>query len=318
MLYRSLRISLAVLCSLFIAGPAAFVLANEDLTGEEGAPTASDDGSGSGSSGSDSVSLHLEQYQMIKGPIELDPGYTWVDVAELTPEWAGVRNISGLSYNRTRNSLFLVMNDPCYVLEFDLRKNEVQRYIYLDGFDDTEDLVWLNNNRFAIVEERRQNLVLINLPTMGSFVANLVQSVDYKNGVKYNIDPVDAGNVGLEGVTFDSLTKRFFVVKEKTPSKLYEVTEPTFGVPTVTNPFDLDANNFGCTDFSGIHYEPKSKHFLILSDEGKAVIETTQDGTEVSRLSLSGLQQPEGIAMGPDGTLYIASEPSSLYFFRKP
>lgn len=282
----------------------------DELTGTtDDTASPSSERSESGVSASSTASIHLELYQLVKGPIVLDASQANV---------SDIANVSGMTYNKARNSLFLVMNDPEVVLEYDLHKDSVQRVIYLEGFEDTEDIVWMSNNRFGIIEERRQNLVIINLPTAGNYGANFTQTAYYKNAVKYNIDPVNAGNEGLEGVAYDPISKHFFVVKEKEPAKIYNITEPTYGLPTVKNPYDLDANNFGCTDFSGVYFHSQSQHLILLSDEGKAAIETTQDGTEVSRLSLSGLNQPEGICMGLDGTLYIASEPNSLYFYKKP
>lgn len=313
MLRKSFGSVLATLCAVLLSrttSPAQETTGDQLTGGDTNAPIESVDAIKSGIAPSDSASLHLEQYKLVKGPITLD-----APAASLS----GIQNVSGMCYNKARNSLFLIMNSPEVVLEFDLHKNAIQRYIQLDGFEDTEDLVWLNDNRFAIIEERRQNLVLINLPTSFSYGANQIQTVSYKNATVYNIDPTyNSGNVGLEGVAYDATKRIFFVVKEKTPSAIYRVTEPTYGLPKVTTPFDLNVNNFGCTDFSGVYFNSQSQHLLLLSDEGKAVIEITQDGTEVSRLSLTGLAQPEGICMGPDGTLYIDSEPNTLYFYKKP
>ena len=56
------------------------------------------------------------------------------------------------------------------------------------------------------------------------------------------------------------------------------------------------------------------------------MVELDADGQPLSGLSLSagrhGLErdvpQAEGMAMGPDGTLYLVSEPNLFYVFRKP
>jgi uncharacterized protein YjiK len=305
---KSLSLFLATVAALLICR--GTITADETSTGDGGGDTGtSTDSSASGLASSASASLHLEKFILVKGPITLDAQ---------TSNWSGIQNVSGMTYNKARNSLFLVMNSPETVLEFDLHKNSIQRLIHLDGFEDTEDLVSLGNNRYGIIEERTHNLVLINIPGAGSYGGLAVQTVNRSNGTVYNIDPsYDANNVGLEGVAYNALKKVFFIVKEKTPSAIYEVTEPVYGLPKVSTPFDLNVNNFGCSDFSGVYFDSKSQHLILLSDEGKAAIEITQDGTEVSRLSLTGLAQPEGICMGPDGTLYIASEPNTLYFYKK-
>jgi len=78
-------------------------------------------------------------------------------------------------------------------------------------------------------------------------------------------------------------------------------------------------------DLSSLQYDEQTGHLLALSDESRLVIELDGDGQPLSSLSLRagrhGLEhdvpQAEGIAMGPDGTLYLVSEPNLFYLFRK-
>jgi uncharacterized protein YjiK len=46
-------------------------------------------------------------------------------------------------------------------------------------------------------------------------------------------------------------------------------------------------------------------------------VEATLDGKEVSRLSLRGVTQAEGVTMDDEGTIYICSEPSVFYVYKK-
>lgn len=76
------------------------------------------------------------------------------------------------------------------------------------------------------------------------------------------------------------------------------------------------------TDLSGLHFDRKSKHLLILSDESKLLTEADGDQT-ISYLELEkvwhglkqSIPQAEGVTLDDDGNLYIISEPNLFYHF---
>ncbi len=78
-------------------------------------------------------------------------------------------------------------------------------------------------------------------------------------------------------------------------------------------------------DLSSLQFDERSGHLLALSDESRLVVELDGSGQPLSSLALDagkhGLEQDvpqaEGIAMGPDGTLYVVSEPNLFYVFSK-
>ena len=135
-------------------------------------------------------------------------------------------------------------------------------------------------------------------------------------------------NDGLEGVAFDPHRRRFFCVKEKKPSRVYEIpmgTEPgKFGRPTC--PWNAEEKaDWQLDDLSDLHFDPASGHLLVLSDKSRAVVECTPDGKMVARLSLgkgnAGLSatipKAEGITMDASARLYVCSEPNLLYVFSR-
>jgi len=228
-------------------------------------------------------------------------------------------NASGMTYSEKTKTLFIVLNNPTVVVEVDLSGN-VKRQITLNGFDDTEDIACIKDDTFAIVEERKRNLVFFQ-------IVPDTKSVTYADCTKYLIEPTDYGNVGLEGVTFDPAKQRYFIIKEKQPRKIYEVVLPEekTGQAKVTNPWDLEKDNLGMQDISSVRFDSGTGNLMILSDESTCVVECTIDGKEVSRLSFAagsagltiGLKQPEGIAMDEKGTLYICCEPNVFCVFAK-
>lgn len=252
----------------------------------------------------DGPSLELYQYELVGSPIFLGEQ---------------VRNASGLTYNLDNNHLYVVLNGPTIILEL-TAQGELVRKIDLIGFEDTEGIVWLGENRFAVIEERRRRLVLLTLPTQ-------VNSISYETCQYYLVDDEPARNKGLEGVAWDATQQRFVVAKERKPRRLYQISlsqtlEP---VGQVVIPWDVQRHSLGLDDISGLYHSPITNHLLLLSDESKAVVEVDYCGREASRLILkegqSGLDhdvfQPEGITGDGQGNLYICSEPNMLYLFSK-
>ena len=92
-------------------------------------------------------SLALDQYTLAKGPIVIE----------------GVKaNASGLAYHAGRDSLFVVLDQPQRVVEIGF-DGSLKRKIDLNKFKDTEGIVWLGDDHFAIVEEVKCNIVIAEL-----------------------------------------------------------------------------------------------------------------------------------------------------------
>ena len=227
---------------------------------------------------------------------------------------------SGLTFNSETKTLFVAINGAPMLVELDLQ-GDFKRTIRLKSFEDTEGVCWISGDKYAVIEERRRNLVVMD-------ISKEAESVDYETALTFLIEPVAAGNLGIEGLTRDPKGQRFFIVKEKNPRKIYEVKIPAEqgAKAIITTPWDIEKAAFGMTDLAGIHYDTKTGHLLILSDESKCVVECTVDGKKmVSRLFLKEgsagltrtLQQPEGITMDDSGNLYICSEPNVLYVFAR-
>ena len=79
----------------------------------------------------------------------------------------------------------------------------------------------------------------------------------------------------------------------------------------------------GLTEFIPVS---STGHLLLLSDESALVVEYAADGQPISMMplwrGLHGLRrkvpQPEGLAVGPDGAIYVLSEPNLFYRFERP
>lgn len=232
-------------------------------------------------------------------------------------------DVSALTYDPDRNSLFTVTNQNSELIELSL-DGRILRRVHLIGFGDPEAVEFISANTYVITDERQQRLIKIHLDDDTVFL-------DATDAEQMTLGVHMSSNKGFEGLAYDSVGKRLFVAKERDPMLIYEVQgfphynpEKSYAVHVVNNP-RRDAGLF-VRDLSSLQYDERSGHLLALSDESRLVLELDVDGRPLSTMSLSkgrqGLQetvpQAEGIAMDNDGTLYLVSEPNLFYVFKKP
>ncbi|MGY4533456.1 uncharacterized protein YjiK [Pseudomonas sp. TE3786] len=231
-------------------------------------------------------------------------------------------DVSALTYDPDRNTLFTVTNQRPQIIEMTLQ-GKVLRRIPLLGFGDPEAIEYISAGLYVITDERQQRLIKVHLDESSTTVR--ADDADRLSlGIGLN------GNKGFEGLAYDPQGKRLFVAKERDPVRIYEVhgfphtnVGRPFAVHVVDDP-KRDAGLF-VRDLSSLDFDVPTGHLLALSDESRLVIELDVNGKPISTLSLlrgqSGLKktvpQAEGIASDNHGNLYIVSEPNLFYVFKK-
>lgn len=247
--------------------------------------------------------LQLNNFELTAGPLNIDAIYG---------------DLSGLTYNALTGTFFGISNGITQIFEMDTDGSHL-RTISLNGFEDTEGLVWIGGEEYFLVEERRGRAVKIT-------VTESTENINYPD-TYIQLEGDWGNNLGIEGIAYEAATNSLLIVKEKLPSALYRIEIPENFPDTIAPafPFDINSNNFGCSDFSGLHLH---QNLLILSHEGRAVVQTDMTGNEIARLELgdngangtleSGLLQAEGITVDDKGTIYVVSEPNIFYKFENP
>lgn len=182
----------------------------------------------------------------------------------------------------------------------------------MTGFDDTEGLTYIGNGQFAVVEERLQDLFLMNYVAGGS--------TDRSSLAGVSVGPT-VGNIGLEGISFDPLTGGYFLVKEKEPQAVYSATID-WNAPSVTSN-DLFVPSLGVTDLSDIQVlttvpsligTADQNNLLIYSQESRRLLEVSSTGDILSMFDFTLIGSDiEGVTIGPDGTIYLVGETPTLY-----
>ncbi len=254
------------------------------------------------------VSIWLPDYRVV---IEAQP------IAGLEDD------VSALTYDPDRKTLFTVTNQNAQLIELSL-EGRILRRIPLQGFGDPEAIEYISRGLYVITDEREQRLIKVRLDE-GSAPIEAADAEQLTLGIGLS------GNKGFEGLAYDPVGERLFVAKERDPVRIYEVqgfphtnSERPFAVHVVDDP-ERDAGLF-VRDLSSLDFDTRSGHLLALSDESRLVLELNADGRPISSLSLlrgrhglkKSVPQAEGIASDEAGNIYLVSEPNLFYLFRKP
>lgn len=232
-------------------------------------------------------------------------------------------DVSALTYDPERNSLFTVTNQKAQLIELSL-DGQILRRIELIGFGDAEAVEYISPGLYVITDERLQRLIKVR-------VTDATTQLDAGQSQQLSLGIGLSGNKGFEGLAYDSRGQRLFVAKERDPLRIYEIhgfprRDP--GQPFAVHVLDDRKRDAGLfvRDLSSLLFDERSGHLLVLSDESRLVLELDVQGQPISSLSLlagrNGLKrsvpQAEGIAMDNQGTLYLVSEPNLFYRFNKP
>jgi uncharacterized protein YjiK len=230
-------------------------------------------------------------------------------------------NLSGLTYDERRDQLWAVVNNPEELLALSTDGEVLARYP-LSGFEDVEGITYLGDNLLLLAEERKHALVVVEVPDRPGALFR----EDYR---ALTLGLELGGNQGFEGTGYDRAGDRLFVVKEHSPRKLYEIR----GLKaSIEGDFNLDVidreawiENVFATDLSSVHYDERTGHLALLSDESKVLMELDGKGKLISFRSLlggfaglqDGVPQGEGMTFDDRGNLYLVSEPNLFYKFER-
>ena len=219
-------------------------------------------------------------------------------------------NLSGITYSPKTDTLFAITNSPQFVNELS-KKGEILRTIELLGFNDTEDITYIEDDLFAIVDEENKTFYVVRIKENQTSI-NIFESIKQ---VKLDYNYFE--NFGLEGITYNKSKDEFYLVNERLPKKVISVeglmSGKTLKIKTLDN---LIKNNYYLSDLSAIHFDNIKKELFLLSDESKILAMVNQEGDFISFFDikadpyLSKMIHPEGVTTDNDGNIYIVGEPN--------
>jgi uncharacterized protein YjiK len=236
-------------------------------------------------------------------------------------------NVSGLTFSKATGTLFSVTNKQHQILELDT-SGVLLRTITLLGASDPEGISHVRDDLFVLADEKDHQLYWVR-------IGATTQSIDLTGVARLGLAIDLKNNLGFEGVSWDYAGQRLFVVKEKSPLRVFEISGLAQLLAGSTAPMNLQitewlspkARGLFMTDLSSLTYHEKTGHLLLLSHESKVIVEYQYDGTPVSLLPMwagfhgltAFVPQAEGVALGADGALFVISEPNLFYRFdREP
>jgi len=229
------------------------------------------------------------------------------------------KNLSGITYSKKSDTLFAITNSPRDIYELDKNGN-VLRKIELKGFDDTEDITYVKDDMFAIVDEGLSGLYIVN-------IFEDTKVIDIEDSIKeFVIDIRTFNNFGLEGISYDSSKDLFYLANERNPKKIITVKGLLGNSKHIETKeeFSVLDNNEYLADFAAIHFDERNKKLYVLSEESRLLgvfNGKTKDFSQYLNLTsdevYSQLEAPEGITKDNEGNIYIVSEPNLFLSIKK-
>jgi len=227
------------------------------------------------------------------------------------------KNLSGITYSPKTDSLFAITNSPRDIYE--LSKNgEIIRKILLTGFADTEDITYIKDNLFAVLDERTSSFYIVKIDKETT-------KIDIKDAKKVFTHKVKSfKNFGYEGITYNQKDDEFILVNERTPKVIVSVKGIfTKDKITIETKDEILKNNYYLGDFSAIYYNEKDENFLLLSEESTLLAKVNKKGEFINYFNFkdsyisSKMTHPEGVTMDKDQNVYVVSEPNLFLSIKK-
>lgn len=227
------------------------------------------------------------------------------------------KNLSGLTYNFLTNTFFAISNRPRNIYE--LNKNgDIIRQIKLSGFKDTEGITHIKNDTFALVDEKKESVIIIKIDSS-------TNHINYEDSKAIKLEIQNFENFGFEGVTYNSFKNTILIANEKFPMKIIEISNWETNNPIFQKSEIFENIKQYVSDISSFTFNEKTNSFIILSDESKMILEVNQKGKLLSYQYLTkgkmylenDIPQPEGITIDKENNIYIVSEPNLFYKFSK-
>lgn len=232
------------------------------------------------------------------------------------------RDVSGLTYSPQTATLFAVANRPPRIAELST-EGRLLRLIELGGVNDPEGLTHVEGDRFIVSNERDESLHWITIAPDSTRV-----TVEGEDRLSLKLGGVE--NLGFEGLSWDYKRKQLYITQEMLPARVLLVK----GLAPEAAGMHLDISEWKprgiagsfMLDLSSVSLHEETGNLTLLSHMSRILVEYAPDGTVLSYLPLwrgmnglsASIAQAEGVAVGPDGDLFIVAEPNLFYRFGKP
>jgi uncharacterized protein YjiK len=225
---------------------------------------------------------------------------------------AGIREASGVAWNRGRGRIFVV-GDSGTLAEIEPSGLVVSTHRVKGNLEDVA--VHEPSGRLVLLAEKKGELVVWD-PAAASETARFELDVAGILGR----EPADR-NQGFEGIVFRPEAGRpgggvFHLVHQRRPARLVTLAFDPVGPGRALGPADVLARHGlkAYEDLTAVTWSDRLEKLFVIAESDDRLVAVSTDGTIEADLALPGGQQ-EGLAFGPDGALWVADERLGLLRF---
>jgi len=230
----------------------------------------------------------------------------------------GAADYSGVAYNPNTGTLFILSNGNSHIFEYTTTGTFLRR-ITTTGFTDSEDIVYMGGNQFAIVEEGLKSISMFNILPLTTSLTKAGSTVITPSGG--SIPTGSLGNSGFEGLAYNSSLNSFYVFKEQSSRGAWRVpiATPSASINLSTINSTLNSGAGALTDYSGAFFDNNpGGNIYVLSHLSNKITEVTTGGVLVATRAQPGTQV-EGITFTPDmKNMFIIGEAREFYHYTVP
>lgn len=217
------------------------------------------------------------------------------------------KNLSGVTWSNSTGTLFAVTNSPQVIYELS-KKGEVLRSIPLEGFSDTEDITHIEDDQFAVIEERRGLIRRVR-------ISDNTTSIHAKDSPSIDLGTRHEDNKGYESLFFDRSNRSFLTMLELAPFDLFSIPMDGAGSPATLRRERL---NLAVDDVAALAIDAKGE-LWVLSEASSCIIRQPRNGSEGRRIRLEAGSipfEPEGLAFDDEDNLFVVGEPATFVVLR--
>jgi uncharacterized protein YjiK len=217
------------------------------------------------------------------------------------------KNLSGVTWSNSTGTLFAVTNSPQVIYELS-KKGEVMRSIPLEGFSDTEDITHIEDDQFAVIEERRGLIRLVR-------ISDNTTSIHAKDSPSIDLGTRHEDNKGYESLFFDRSNRSFLTMLELAPFDLFSI--PMDGAGN-TATLRHERLNLSVDDVAALAMDSKGE-LWVLSEASSCIILQPLNGSQGRRIRLEAGSipfKPEGLAFDDEDNLFVVGEPATFVVLR--
>ena len=202
---------------------------------------------------------------------------------------------SGLTASYDNNFFWTVSDDKNKVYRID-KKGTLLSSFDLSG-EDFEGIAVIDSITMAVILERKREVVIVD--TAGKELG------------RHQINVKGKLNEGLEGITYDSINKDFYILNEKNPGLLLKYDKSFKEI------FRKELKL--AKDFSDINFVADDTTLWILSDESSKIINTDLNGNKIIEFKIK-VVQPEGLVVDYKNkkVFVVSDKKEELYEFELP